>query len=419
MTFFSKKLNSAALCLSLSVGAIASPTAPHQSVLAVNKNAWLVQQINQHPDIISAQASLKAAFSSAEGQKKALYNPELSTDVAREGDFTNFTVGISQTIDLWDKRAVRSLQADASLQLAQQNFNYLVQEKTAQALQAIITWQAANKLAVIAAAQEQQLGTLLDLVAKLQKVGDLGQVDAELTFLSLSQTLNETAQAQVRLKQAQAQLAELLPDWTPKMKVFPAQGLPLANQQNSIIMQQWLAQHPLVLAAKAQWQANKGNAQQAQLTTKADPTIGLNAGKDGGDNSIGLTFSMPLNVRNNFSAEARAANQQAIAAEANYRAVFRQQKFAIQASLDTLNTYQKSYQRWSTLMQGRGKRSENLLQKQWQSGDMSTTQYLLALQQRASGLNAGIELQSQFKLSQIDWLLQVGQINNAVKLLVK
>ena len=77
------------------------------------------------------------------------------------------------------------------------------------------------------------------------------------------------------------------------------------------------------------------------------------------------------------------------------------------------HTYQKNYQRWQQLMDGRGKRSGDLLQKQWQSGDVSTTEYLLALQQRAEGLNAGIELQSQFQLSQIDWLLQVGQIKAA------
>ncbi|MGK0306566.1 MAG: hypothetical protein ACI8UG_002324, partial [Gammaproteobacteria bacterium] len=117
--------------------------------------------------------------------------------------------------------------------------------------------------------------------------------------------------------------------------------------------------------------------------------------------------------RNNYSAQAKAANQQAIAAEANFRSVMRKQRFAIQSSTDTLITYQKNYQRWQQLMDGRGKRSGNLLQKQWQSGDVSTTEYLLALQQRAEGLNAGIELQSQFQLSQIDWLLQVGQIKAA------
>ncbi len=46
---------------------------------------------------------------------------------------------------------------------------------------------------------------------------------------------------------------------------------------------------------------------------------------------------------------------------------------------------------------------------------MSTTEYLLALQQRADGLVAGIELETQFQLARIDWLFQTGQLATALK----
>ena len=404
--FFQKNIG-AVLCVGMSLAMLiniqrvnAQPTS----------TSWLSMQVNKHPDIIAAKEEMNAAFSNAEGNKQPLYNPELETGYEREGDGNNYSIGVSQTIDWWDKRETKEQQANFSLTQASKHFDFLVQEKTAQALQALVTWQAAKKQAVIAQEQEKQLETLLDIVKDRQKAGDLGQVDAELTFLSLSQMLNVTAKVQVQLKQAEAQTKELLRDWTPDKEVIPAQGLTITNYQLS---PQWLEQHPLVLAAKAQWQITRSDAQLALLETKADPTIGFNAGKNDRENVLGVTFSMPLNIRNNYSAQARAANQQAIAAEANFRSVMRKQRFAIQSSTDTLITYQKNYQRWQQLMDGRGKRSGDLLQKQWQSGDVSTTEYLLALQQRAEGLNAGIELQSQFQLSQIDWLLQVGQIKAA------
>lgn len=402
--FFQKNIG-AVLCVSMSLAILINI----QSVNA-QTTSWLSMQINKHPDIIAAKEEMNAVFSNAEGNKQALYNPELETGYEREGDANNYSIGINQTIDLWDKRETKEQQANFSLTQASKHFDFLVQEKTAQALQALVTWQAAKKQAVIAQEQEKQLETLLDIVKDRQKAGDLGQVDAELTFLSLSQMLNVTAKVQVQLKQAEAQTKELLRDWTPDKEVIPAQGLTVTNYQLS---PQWLEQHPLVLAAKAQWKITRSEAQLALLETKADPTIGINAGKNDRENVLGVTFSMPLNIRNNYSAQARAANQQAIAAEANFRSVMRKQRFAIQSSTDTLITYQKNYQRWQQLMDGRGKRSGDLLQKQWQSGDVSTTEYLLALQQRAEGLNAGIELQSQFQLSQIDWLLQVGQIKAA------
>ncbi|MDO7086712.1 TolC family protein [Pseudocolwellia sp. AS88] len=404
--FFQKNIG-AVLCVSMSLAILINI----QSVNAqTTSTSWLSMQINKHPDIIAAKEEMNAVFSNAEGNKQPLYNPELETGYEREGDANNYSIGINQTIDLWDKRETKEQQANFSLTQASKHFDFLVQEKTAQALQALVTWQAAKKQAVIAQEQEKQLETLLDIVKDRQKAGDLGQVDAELTFLSLSQMLNVTAKVQVQLKQAEAQTKELLRDWTPDKEVIPAQGLTITNYQ---ISPQWLEQHPLVLAAKAQWQITRSDAQLALLETKADPTIGINAGKNDRENVLGVTFSMPLNIRNNYSAQARAANQQAIAAEANFRSVMRKQRFAIQSSTDTLITYQKNYQRWQQLMDGRGKRSGDLLQKQWQSGDVSTTEYLLALQQRAEGLNAGIELQSQFQLSQIDWLLQVGQIKAA------
>ena len=196
--------------------------------------------------------------------------------------------------------------------------------------------------------------------------------------------------------------------------MYPKQGLGVTNFQ---VVEQWLTQHPQVLAAQALWQVQKNIAQYAMLETKADPTIGLSAGKNADDNIVGITFSMPLNIRNDYQANAKAKNQQAIAAEANFRAVMRKQKYLIQASTASLISNKKYLGRWQALMQGRGEHSAKLLENQWQLGDLNTSDYLLALQQRAEGLYAGIELQAQFKLSEVQWLLNVGQLNVATKLL--
>ena len=119
---------------------------------------------------------------------------------------------------------------------------------------------------------------------------------------------------------------------------------------------------------------------------------------------------MPLNIRNNFSLQYKAANQQAIAAESSYLAAVRKQKFAIQASKLALNEYDNRYKRWRTLMQGRGENSESLLQKQWKVGDISTTEYLLTLQQRTEGLLAGIELEQEYQFALIQLLLDTAQL---------
>ena len=122
---------------------------------------------------------------------------------------------------------------------------------------------------------------------------------------------------------------------------------------------------------------------------------------------------MPLNVRNNYSDHVTAAQKKALSAQASFHSAFRKQKYLVQANTDSLISTRGYLQRWQKLMAGRGDRSAQLLNKQWRAGDINTSQYLLALQQRTDGLYAGIELQTQFNLSEVNWLLSVGQIRAA------
>jgi outer membrane protein, heavy metal efflux system len=372
---------------------------------------WFVTQIEQHPDVIAAKENMNSVFSSAENLEQPLYNPELETEYEREEESNNYRVGFNQTIDWWDKRSVRKQQAIFSRTAAKQAFQVEKQQKVTEALQAIVEWQGASRRAELAVEQEAQLGTLLDIVQSRQRAGDLGQVDAELTFLGLSRRLNETAQAQARLRQTEARLHELLPDWSSEWSQIPDK---LWSGSHMAPDDRWVDEHPTVLAARGEWEILQQSAELARRDAKADPTFGINAGQSTEGDVAAITFSIPLNVRNNFSAAARAASQQALSAEASYRATRRRQQANISAAHSTLQAYQRQYDRWKSLMEGRGERSGSLLEKQWTGGDLSTTEYLLALQQRTEGLLAGIELSTEFQLARIEWLFQSGQINTAL-----
>ncbi len=390
-----------------------------------NWDSWILTQVEQHPDIVAAREQMNATYSLAEARERPLYNPELDTEYEREGDSNNYRVGLNQTLDIWGKRNTRKQQAGFSRVAAQQQYKFAIQQKIAESLQALIEWQAASRQSELALQQETQMETLISLVTDRQLAGDLGQVDAELTLLSFSQRLNAAAQAQSRLRQMEARLRELLPDWGANFRELPSEipeNLWLTDKDFSNSpeqTEQWLNSHNAVVAARAEWELLQQSAQLANLETKAEPTIGLNAGKSGGDNVVALNFSIPLHIRNNFNAEARAANQEALAAESQYIATKRRQQYSIEASQASLQEFQKRYQRWQSLMQGRGERSGSLLEIQWQSGDLSTTEYLLALQQRNEGLAAGIELGTQFYLARIDWLLQTGQLKTTLQQLTQ
>lgn len=374
---------------------------------------WLENQIEQHPEVLAAKEKMNAVISMAEGRERPLYNPEIETEYEREGENNNYRIGVNQTIDLWDKRTSREQQASFTKTAAQHVFTLVLQQKKAEALQALIAWQAASQQAELAQKQESQMDTLLNLVKERQLAGDLGQLDAELTYFSLSQRLKETAQTQAALRKTEMRLRELLPDWSPVMAQIP-EDFWSARTIKQTPANQWQDKYPAVVAAKAEWQALQQAAELARRQAKADPTLGINAGESGEESVVGLTFSIPLHFRNNFSSEIQAASQEAASAKAQYRATRRKQHFAIAAAQAILQEYEQRFERWQNLMQGRGERSGQLLEKQWRSGDMSTTEYLLAMQQRSEGLIAGIELRTLFHSARTDWLLQTGQLNAAL-----
>ncbi|MCF6319008.1 MAG: TolC family protein [Proteobacteria bacterium] len=369
----------------------------------------IASQIAKHPEVIAAKKTMLGELYLADGLEKAIYNPELNTEFEREGSGNNYLVGISQSIDRSNKQAVRSQQAVFARITAQESYKLIVQQKMAQALTTLVAYQSINEQAQMSLIQEQQLENLLSIVKKRTASGDLGQLDAELAYLSLSQWFAQTATVQAQKRRVESQLQAILPNWDTQKVAVPTD---LLIQKDIAAAETLVNQHPAVVAAKAQWELMQVATELAQKNKKPDPNFGINIGKIANDNLLSLSFSMPLYVRNNFSNEFKAANQQALAAESNYLTVKRNQYYAIVGSQSALQEYSKRFNKWQSLMQGRDASSENLLYNQWSLGDISTTEYLLTLQQRTEGLLAGTLLQQEYQTALIQLLLDTAQLNN-------
>ena len=371
-----------------------------------NDLEWLKNQIKQHPDIIAAKARLESDLFQAENLAQSLYNPSIISEYEREGSTNNYLVGLSQTFDRNNKHSTNQALAKTQRRTAKLDYNIIFLNKLSQALQAIIQHQAINKQASLLMQQEKQLENLLELVNKRTNSGDLGQLDAQLAYLSLSQGFGQSATIEARLKQNQARLSEQLVNWQGRSLLqFSLKKYQIKEVDDLV------KNHPIVKASYTRWQQTQSQAELARKNKKNDPSFGIGAGKINKDNLLTLSFSMPLNLRRNFDAAYLSANQQMAAAESNYLATSRKQKFAIQASLDSLKAFENRYKKWQVLMQGQDESFASLLQKQWQLGDISTTNYLLTLQQRTQGLLAGIELEQNYKIAIINYLTDTAQLS--------
>ncbi len=397
-----KKLRMKIVCVFVLFGINQISTAQND-----NDFTWLINQIKQHPDMMAAKAQLESSRLSAIFNQQPLYNPTLESDYEREGSDNNYSIGLSQTFDRNNKQATLTDIAQSQRTTAEFDYQLALLNKISQALQAINQYQAIIKQTNLLLQQEKQLEKLLALVKQRVNSGDLGQLDAERAYLSLSQGFGQSATVEAELKNSEAQLSELLGNWQQQdLAHFSLSDYQMKPSDA------FIKNHPNVKSAYAQWQQAQSQAELAKKNKKNDPSFGISAGKVANDNLVSLSFSMPLNLRRNFDSAYLSANQLVMAAESSYLAALRQQKFSIKASLDSLKAFEIRYKKWQNLMQGRKGNLENLLQKQWQLGDISTTNYLLTLQQRTQGLLAGIELEQQYKAAIINYLTATAQIIN-------
>lgn len=370
--------------------------------------SWLDAQLNKDPDVKEARALLNAAAFQAKSLSKPRYNPNIEASYEKEGDFNNYSLGFSQSIDVWDKRAVKTTIGEIGHNLAQQRLTGLLQMKKSEAVHALLIWRSAMLSAQLTEKREQHLKSLLVIIEDKRKAGILGPLDVELIYLSLSQILRDIVERKVHLKEAKVRVRTILPDWRPESTVLPVNGFGITEYHYQA---EWIAQHPNVQVAKAKWEMARQEARSATVDAKAEPTVGLNAGRSGNENTIGVSFSMPLNIRNNYSDAIKAAHSEAVAAEAHFQSTHRKQRFEAKLAYETVVESKQYFEQWQKLMNGKAENSLKLLTARWEAGDMATADYLIALNQRAEGLQAGIELERQFRLSEIAFLLSIGQIS--------
>tara|TARA_R110001592_G_scaffold13379_1_gene61482 strand:- start:5518 stop:6807 length:1290 start_codon:yes stop_codon:yes gene_type:complete len=372
-----------------------------------NWESWLFSQIMKHPNAMAAKEQSAALQSAAEANEQPLYNPEFSLGADRTGSTNNFEAGLSQTIDWSNQKESLQSKAVAMRISAEAELNETILERTSESLVALVAWRASKQEAEIAESQQERLNVLFELVEQRQKAGDIGRADAELLFLSLSEQLSEVAQANASIDMVEARVRELLPDWTPQRGGVPDS---FWSSFESTFGGSDLLAHPAIVAAQARWQVLQAEAEATSRRTKASPTVGLVGGRDGGENVVGLTFSIPLNVRNNYSAQNRAAGQLALEAEARFQALYRKKKYELEGTRAAWQRYEQQLSRWQELSSGRVQRSADLLGEQWKVGDISTSGYLQALGQRADSLKTGIELERQTQFSLIELLRQSGEL---------
>lgn len=367
-----------------------------------------------NPAIQAAQSEVNSANAEFSQSKQAVYNPDLIFEgehVAKDPHENTYTAGISQTIDLSNKRGARTKVGRYSFAQAKANLSQQKLALATETLKALAEYRASQSAVKLARRRTQLLREFNVLNARKLKSGDIAQDASDLAALAYAEAISQQAEEEVILTQARQSLLQIThisaTHWPQLKNRLPKPLDPPARKQK-----QWLTDLPLIQLYNARVSVAKGNVLVAKAQTKIDPTLSLAGGEEDNSALVNASLSFPIFVRNNFQDQVRAANQQEIAIEQSRMNVYRKVSAALQGDLyryrilyhATINWHQAAKRSLSGGMQ--------LLNRLWSAGELSTTDYIIQVKQRIDSQIAGVELKGKAWKMWFSTLASAGKLNN-------
>ena len=370
--------------------------------------AWVRQQVNQLPASRAIAARQEQWLADNRNAAQPLYNPALNIGYEDSVDVTK-TLGVSQTLDWSGKgralgEARQQRDAVAMLRADKARADLL-----AQSLRALVAYDAAHARLLAAREQERQLMALADLMRRREQAGDVGQVDARLTMLSVGQAQQALAEAEAMTTAAVTRLREVMALSSPAYPLpedATVQGLAIRGGVDTRLA----ANYDLQLAEQQLALAEQG-VTVADRQRNSDPTLEVRFGKEDDANLWGVDFSLPLNIFNS----GKPAYQQALADSDAQRALLEKTRNDIRARLegarDNFRQQQRRWDTWQQLAESRLDDNDTLLKRVWEQGELTTQNYLLALNQSLDTRLSGIALREAMQQAWIEWLQQSAQLD--------
>lgn len=382
---------------------------PIAAVEKVKSNA-LIEIVDDalaiHPLMQLAQAKLDQAKAESRAKGQPLYNPELALQYESNVDDIR-TIGISQTIDWSDKQGAQKKIGQQNLLSAEAEFVSIRQSIAANFLKKINRFQTTMVAAELNSQQTDTLSEFVKIAKQRFKVGDISQVELDLALLAAGEIRMKSAKIQADYFSAETELDAFL---NFKKILIPDLDINLVTPDLKSV-EEILQEHPRLMQLRIASKAAKSAISLASRKKNADPTLSINAGKEGSANIVNVGFSMPLFVRNNFSAQVDSAIANSVAVEQAYLNSYREVLVAVKSTKNALELTLNAYREWVNQTQSGLEQRGKLLQKLWKSGELETTDYLVQIQQTLDTQIAATQLKADVINAWIDYLIASGQMD--------
>ncbi len=403
-----KKITLVWLSLYWSPIAVASTDSSPSSTL----KDFVSSVVEQHARVRAANASYDASAAIKEAASRPLYNPELSIDVDQSESNVR-TIGISQSVDWADKREARTRVAVSNLLIAKSDFQLVRWNVAVELLNSLALWQTSLEQKALAESRTRQMAEFATLAERRFNAGDIARIEVDFARIAATNARIESATVAADLAEARQILSGLAPDTGPEQWPELPGKLPAISTETDY--QRPLARLPDVQAARGRVTAANAVVELRRAERRPDPTFGATAGREGGESLVGLKLSIPLYIRNGFSHEVTAAEagleeSQQLLDDQTRRSYTRlisageRYRLGREAWEDWLNTGPISLESQSTT-----------LRRLWESGELSTTEYLVQIQQILDVQANALDLRASLWRAWTEWLYASGTINSWLK----
>lgn len=408
---FRKSLNSlaAGACMVLAPVAVAEAPMVADPVLT----RWVNQILLSNPEMQAAEAAIEVSSGRLRAADQPLFNPELEFDY-ENSEIDTTTGGISQAIDWADKRGARTDVADLELQAANAGLRFTRQRVASGLLQALADWHTADRVVRASEKRMTLMERFIRLAERRRKAGDLNQVELDLAYLAAAEAAFDQANAREGLIGAQQAISVLAgadaTDWPPFTENLPA------VDPDRLDVDRQLDELPAMRLALTRVTAMRATVEVRIRDKRPDPTIGFRVGKEDSDTLTGVTLSVPLFVRNTFSAEVDAANAELIQVEREAANRRRQLRADLIAAAQAYRNARRAWETWSASGAPRLSTRTELLDRLWQAGELDTTDYLVQLKQTLDTEISAFEQRGRMWRAWATWLAASGRADQWLNL---
>ncbi len=370
--------------------------------------AFVQSVVETNPGVRASRAALEASKALESAAARPLYNPEIEADYESAVDKT-WSVGIGQTFDWGSKREARGLVASSERQAIAAQYLATRRTVTIELLSGLARYQTGTERDALGTERVQVMRDFTDLAQRRFDAGDLNQVEADLALLAYTDAQIKKATAATNLAEARQIVRNLTtnasPDQWPSIETRLPR-IPTVTDPQALVLAL-----PEVMAAQRRVDAANALLELRKREQRPDPTVSLRGGREDSTNLIGVNLSIPLYVRNRFQFETRAAAAERDQAQQVMDDLMRRAYARYISASERYEYSREAWQGWEQAGQISLQRQGKLLQRLWEAGELSTTDFLVQLRQNLDTRESALELRQTMWRAWFEWLAASGQVD--------